>query len=203
MRSKLALLAYVTFLLFSHSACAMSRGRVALDPVTRSTILDGDATVVIVGCDQTPAIGFAYCRMQEGQTSDQSLGFIVPPSKCHQQECSYIKIWDHSGKLIWGGAPPKGQTRIEVSWKTLLSGLNFEVNHRGFWTVNLTVYWLDKDGNERQSVAQGDIVLRVYRKGYLPLNRVSDDPHFVWDFNEGSCRYQMTSSLRTYLQCSK
>jgi hypothetical protein len=188
-------------LLLSNTGCAMGRGRVATDPVTQSTVLDGDATSLIEGCGNQPIVGFTYCRMEEGSTSDQTLWFIGPPAKCDQKEaCVYIKVWNNQGVLVWGGSIPKGNTRVGVSWTTLLSAPQFQVNNRGFFTFNTQVFWKDLDGKERVSTSQGDIILRVYRHGYLPLNEVVSDSNFVWTWTEGSYLYRMTSSLRAFVK---
>lgn len=181
------------------SACATGK-KVRVDPVTESTVLAGDASAIIVGCDNNPAVGFAYCRKSEGETAGQSISFVGPPSKCNQKDsCVYFKVWSNTGQLVWGGSIPKGETRTSVSWKQLLSSDTFELGNRGFWTVNETVYWIDPDGRERTSVAQADIVLRVYKKGYLPLNNIKDDPSFVWVWSEGGFIYKMTSALRSFV----
>lgn len=191
-------------LALSGSACAAGRGRVALDPVTQSTAQDGDASAIIEGCGHQPIVGFTYCRVEAGSSASQMLSFIGPPSKCDQaQGCVYFKVWDGSGQVVWGGSIPKGQTRVSVAWSALLSGASFQVNHRGTWTWNETVYWRDTDGRERISKAQGDLVLRVYQSGYIPLQEVGSDPAFVWTWVDGNCVYKMTSGLRAYVKCGK
>jgi hypothetical protein len=193
-------------LLLCHAAtaCAASRGRVQPDPVTASTVLDGDATGLVEGCGNQPIVGFTYCRAQEGTAANQSIWFIGPPAKCEQAEaCVFIKVWDGQGQLVWGGSIPKGQTRVGVPWVKLLSGPVFELAHRGFWTWNMQVYWLDPEGKERVATSQGDIVVRVYRKGYLPLNEVASDPNFVWSWYDGKCEYRLTAGLRAYVKCGR
>lgn len=190
-----------TFLILCNTACAMSKGRVALDPVTPSSILDSDATGLVEGCGNQPIVGFTYCRVQEGQNANQQIWFIGPPAVCDQKEgCVFIKVWNNQGQLVWGGSIEKGKTRVPVNWNTLVSSPTFEVSHRGFWTWNMEVFWKDPDGRRRTSSAQGDIVLRVYRNGYLPLHEVSSDPAFVWSWSEGGFLYRMTSGLRAFIK---
>lgn len=185
------------------SACAAVHDRVPLDPVTESTALDGDATGIVEGCGHQPQVGFTYCRVKEGDATDGQIYFLGPPSECDQKDsCSYIKVWDNTGVLIWGGSIPKGRTRIGVSWMKLLSSPIFQLSHRGFFTWNTEVYWKDPDGRERVSKAQGDIVVRVFKSSYLPLDQVGADPSFVWSWSEGHCTYKMTAGLRAYLKCS-
>jgi hypothetical protein len=190
-------LVQILFVLTLTQGCAASKARVAVDPVTESSILDGDATSVVEGCGHPPAVGIAYCRVQEGDNAGQSIFFIGPPAECDRDDaCVFLKVWNSQGMLVWGGAIPKGQTRVEVAWKTLLGRDTFEVGHRGFWTWNTEVFWRDLDGKERRSVSQGDLVLRVFRRGYIPLQDVTTDAHFVWSWSEHDFRYQMTSGLR-------
>lgn len=187
-------------ILFTTSACASGKKIRVVDPVTDSTVVSGDASAIIVGCDNHPAVGFAYCRKMEGDNAGQSISFIGPPSKCEQKDsCVFLKVWNNAGNLVWGGSIPKGETKVSVTWKQLLSSETFDLANRGFWTLNETVYWIDPDGKERQSVAQADIVLRVYKKGYLPLNAVKDDPSFVWTWSEGGFIFKITSALRSFV----
>lgn len=200
--TKVLALYCVISLIVCNTACAFSRGRVAIDSITHSTILDGDATGLVEGCGNQPQVGFTYCRVQEGQTAGQQIWFIGPPAVCDQKEgCVFLKVWNNQSQLVWGGSIEKGKTRVGVSWNTLLSSPTFEVSHRGFWTWNMEVFWKGPDGRERTSKSQGDIVLRTYRTGYLPLQEVSSDPAYVWDWVEGSCHYRMTSGLRAYIKC--
>lgn len=191
----------IVALIVCNSACAGGKGRVKIDPVTQSTVLDGDATGMVEACGSQPIVGFTYCRVQEGDNAGQFVSFIGPPAKCNQEaSCVFIKVWNNQGQLIWGGSIPKKETRVNVTWKTLLGRDQFQISDRGFWTWNTQVFWLDPDGRERESSSQGDIVLRAYRKGYLPLNDVQTDSNFVWRWIEGNFLYQMTSGLRGSIQ---
>lgn len=197
---KTLILFSLAFLAWCNVSCAANKGRVALDPVTSSTVLDGDATAIVEGCEQQPIVGFTYCRFQEGESAYKFLWFIGPPSKCDREACVYIKVWNGEGNLVWGGSIPKDKTRVSVSWKTLLSAPTFDSGKRGFWTFNEQVYWKDPDGRERVSTAQGDIVVRVYRSGYLPLDKVANDPSYVWKWYDNGFFYQMTSGLRAFVK---
>jgi hypothetical protein len=196
---------YLTALLLAligvaDTACAAGKKRVQLDSNTASSIVDGDATVVIVGCDRKPNVGFAFCRVGEGDNSGHFIAFVAPAVKCDREECAFFKVWNSQGSLVWGGSIPKGGTSIRVDWKTLLGRDKFEAFDRGFWTVNETLYWIDPDGRERQSTAQGDILLRVHKKSYLPLNNVAEDANYVWEGVEGNYLFKFTSSLRSYVE---
>ncbi len=194
-------LALALVLILCNVACAAAK-RVRLDVNTQSTVLDGDATGLIEACGNQPIVGFTYCRVSEGDSAGQSISFIGPPAKCNQEKgCVFIKVWNNQSQLIWGDVIPEKQTRISVPWKTLLGGNpKFELGNRGFWTWNMQVYYIDPDGRERISTAQGDIVLRVYRKDYLPLHEVENDANFIWSWIEGSYLYRMTSGLRAYIK---
>lgn len=188
-------------LLFTEQAHAFGSKRVAADPNTTSTLLDGDATGIVEGCGQQPSTLGMFCRQQEGDASNKSVWFIGPPAKCNKDEaCVFIKIWNAQGQLVWGGSIPKSQTRIEVPWSTLLGRQTFELGDRGFWTFNTQVFWVDQDGKDRESLSQGDIVLRVFKKTYQPLHAVLDDPNFVWTWEDGSFQYKMTSGLRASIR---
>lgn len=183
--------------LSSFQACAMAR-RVAIDPVTTSTVIDGDATSIIEGCGNQPFVGGTFCRQVEGDAADKSLWLIGPPAKCNDAQCVFFKVFDTQGNLVFGGALDHGKTRLEVPWKDLLKRDKFEMGDRGFWVVRTTVFWIDDQGHQHQSDSTADIVLRVYRASYLPLNQVAEDPSFVWTWIDGEQEYKMTSSLRAY-----
>lgn len=200
--SKLTLKLLPLFLIFAlpSVACAFGPKRVKADPVTRSTLLDGDVTGIVEGCGHQPIVGFTYCRKMEGDASDQTISFIGPPSQCDQKDaCVFIKVWNNEGDLVWGGSIPKKMTRIAVSWTTLLSSPLFQIDSRGIWTYNIQVFYKDEHGREISSISQGDILLRVFRTGYMPLDQVEDDPNYVWNWVDQGYVYKMTSGLRAYV----
>lgn len=198
---KLGLSLLVGLLMLLNTACAAGKGRVKLDTNTTSPVVDGDATGLVEGCGNQPIVGFTYCRVSEGDNAGQSISFIGPPAVCNQPEgCVFVKVVSNNGQVVWGGVIPKKQTRVSVPWSTLLSSPTFEIGHRGFWTFREDVYWLDPDGKERVSTSQGDIILRAYRKEYVPLNNVEQDPNFVWQWTEGDFLYKVTSSLRAFIK---
>lgn len=203
-------------------ALGCSSGRVVMDQSTLSTIEANDASALVEGCGSNPTVGIAYCRVMEGSPTDQKIYFLAPPAKCNRDNCAFIKVWDNQGNLVFGAPVPKGDTKIGVTWKTLLSqGAGgtatlatvpgqpvpvtdlFDLSQRGFWSWNLQVYYLDPNGREHLSQAQGDILLRIYKKAYTPLQEVSNDPNFVWawgdTFNGVNYLFESTSSLRSYV----
>jgi hypothetical protein len=176
----------------------MARG-VAIDPNTRSSIVDGDATGLVEGCPSL--VGGAFCRVDEAtDAKSASLWFVGPPAACDRSACVFVKVYNQQGQLVWGGEIPKGKTRVEAKWSSLLARDTFEIGDRGFWSFSTTVYWIGPDGKERESVSLGDILLRVFRTGYVPLDRVESDPAFVWTWQEGGMLYRMTSGLRAFVR---
>lgn len=201
----LILLSVLSSLLFSLPACAFGpkRKTVAVDVVTQSTAKDGDATGLAEGCGQQPSPLGMFCRLVEGDVVEKSIFFIGPPADCARAACVFVKVWNNQGQLIAGVEIPKGQTRVGVTWEKLLGRKVVALDDRGTWSFNTTVYYLDPDKRERESTSQGDIVLRVFRKGYVPLSSVESDPNFVWTWTDNGMLYKMTSGLRAFAARSK
>lgn len=199
-RLSIALILGLCLVTGSEPVFAFARKKsVAPDPVP-DALVSGDATGLIEGCGAQPIVGFTYCRFVEGDAADQSVSFLGPPAQCSDPAaCVFLKVFNQGGQVAWGGSIPKGQTRVSVPWKTLLGSDQFQVGARGFWSWTAEVLWIDPDGHDRRSLAQGDIVLRVYHKGYTPLDKVSADPAFVWTWSEGQYVYKMTAGLRAYV----
>lgn len=193
-------LIFILALLLPNIAFGFAKKAVDPDAVTKSTILNGDATSMVEGCGQQPIVGFTYCRVTEGDTAAQGLWFIGPPAECNRDQCVFIKVYNEQGQVAWGGAIPKGHTRVFVPWSTLVSRATFQVGDRGFWSFNTQVFWLDSNQKENSSTSQGDILLRIYSKGYIPLNAVKDDPNFAWEWSEGGHTYKVTAGLRAYIK---
>ena len=63
----------------------------------------------------------------------------------------------------------------------------------------MEVFWIDKEGRGRNSVAQGDVLLRVFRAGYIPLENVREDPNYVWKWHDNGYTYRMTTGLRAFV----
>ena len=179
-------------------SCA-SRG-LTIDPMQPTVSFD--TTAIIEACGNQPIVGFTYCRVGEGESTSDALNFIGPPVECNQRDsCIFIKVWNAQGKLAWSGSILKGQTKVAISWKTLVSSPSFEIQQRGFWTWNLEVHYFDEKKRERISKTNGDIVLRIYRRDYLPLVSDGADPAIIWTWSDGDCHYKLTSSLRAYVSC--
>jgi hypothetical protein len=198
-----ALVLCAALLVMGCAAPANAFGRkqtVAPDQVLEP-IIAGDLTAIVEGCGSQPIVGYTYCRVVEGDAANQSLSFVGPPAECSDNPngCVFVKVLDQNGQIAWGATFPKGQTRVSVPWKTLLGSDQFQVGNRGFWEYVTEVHWLGPDHHDRVSRAQGEIRLRVYKKGYTPLDKVSGDPNFSWRWIDNGFEYKMTSSLRAYV----
>lgn len=170
---------------------------------TPSVATTGDATALIEGCGNQPIAGFTYCRVSEGDSTDKVLWFLGPPAKCQRKDgCVYVKVWNTQGGLAWGESFSKDATRISVPWSKLVGRPSFDKSDRGFWTWSLQVFWQDPDGREHLSKATGDLVLRVYSPGYIPLHDVESDPNFTWTWTDHQCLFKMTSGLRAFVKCN-
>lgn len=182
------------------SSYAFGRKHITPDTNTDSSLVDGDATSLIEGCGQQPSPLGAFCRMEEGQVLDaRALAFIGPPAQCDREACVYIKVWDPQGKLLWGDSIKKGQTRVSVKWPVLLGRDTVQAGDRGLYNWNTDVYWKDVDGKEHLTRSQGDLLLRVFKKGYLPLDQVRSDANFAWVWTEGGYIYKVTTGLRAFV----
>lgn len=184
-------------------ACAFSRAKHVVVDQVMDAITANDETG-LVDCGHQVAPGFCYIRQVEGDAASSSLTFIGPPSKCDRDSCVSVKLYDNQGHVAWGDSFPKNAVRLTVPWSKVLGCVdgqpcNFEVSQRGTWTFNHEVYWKDAQGAERRSVSQGEIVLRVFRRGYLPLDTVRDDPNFAWTWTDGGLLYKVTTGLRAFV----
>lgn len=172
--------------------------------MTKSAILDGDATAIIEGCGNEPIVGFTYCRKEAGSSTNEVITFIGPPAICDRDACVFIKIWDNLGNLVWGSQFEKGKTRLPIGWEKLLSGSKtFETNFRGLFSWELEVFWKDANNRENKSVATGDLILRIFNRGYIPLSAVDGDSSFAWLWRDGGFDFKVTTGLRAYVGKSK
>jgi hypothetical protein len=94
---------------------------------------------------------------------------------------------------------PKGQTRTEIAWKELLGREAFTLDDRGLWPFIYQIKFTGSDGFEHTLVMEGEIRLRIYKKGYLPLVTGQDDPSFAWEFIEGGSLIKITTKGRTFI----
>ncbi len=158
-----------------------------------------DYTVIIEGCGNQPVVGYTYCRFIEGNLTDQSVSLIAPPAQCREDKCVFYKIYfpDQSIPAI-AGSIPKGQTSVKIKWTELLKKGSIAKGDAGFWPILMEVHWVDTEGRDRVSFADGEIRLRVLSRQYTPLNRSKDDSNFVWSWTDGFHIFKSTASLRQY-----
>jgi len=165
-----------------------------------SALVAGDYTAPIEGCGNQLVPGYTYCRVTEGDASDQLLYLVGPPSECEGDgPCVFYKVFFPTGEPTLGGAFPRGETRVGILWSDLIKRSTFEKGDRGFWPFVLTIHWIDTDGRARETKSQGEIRLRVMSKTYTPLHNVMDDSNFVWAWVENKTRIRMTTGARTWV----
>lgn len=169
-----------------------------------SAVAAGDYTALVEGCGNQLVPGYTYCRKTEGDASGELIHFVAPISNCKKASCVEIKVFGIDGDLVYGNTIPKDKMRLSVSWEKLLKRSTFELSDRGFWPFICRVYWVDSDGNERLSVSEGEIRLRVLKKGYIALHEVENDPNFAWEAKtRNNETIKMTTGMRTYVSKRK
>lgn len=176
-------------------------GRVKPD-VSISAIEANDATVLIDGCGNQPAVGYTYCRVREGDPTTGTISVVVPPSVClSKTSCASLQVFfPTGGNLTLGVTVPAGQERVAIAWSDLVKRTNFLKDDRGFWPVLLTWKWLDPNGVEQTTTAEGEIRMRVLGAGYLSLSAVTDSPDFAWRWSDARGHYGVATSGRATAQ---
>jgi hypothetical protein len=165
-----------------------------------AAIAAGDYTALIEGCGNQLVSGYTYCRKVDGVSTDELLYFVAPATEClSKTSCVSFKVFNPDGSVAFGGEVPRGTTRVAIKWSDLTKKPVFTNQDRGFWQFIYDIKWLDLDGNERMTRSLGEIRLRVLPKTYLPLNEVSSDPNFVWQWSENGVVVKMTTGARTYV----
>lgn len=158
----------------------------------------GDATVIIEGTSPPP-VGFHYIRMQQGQVAQGSVFLQVPPAECRPEKANCVSwLVIRPDGTEFGNEVPRKQTRVEIPLRQLFNSNTAELGSRGPFGVMLTVKWVDKDGRDRESRAEGEIYVRVVRNGYRTLHSTPKSSDFVWEWAAGTMIYRMTSGLRAY-----
>lgn len=158
----------------------------------------GDATVIIEGTSPPP-VGFHYIRMQQGQVAEGSVFLQVPPAECRPAEAPCVDwLVIRPDGTDFGGQVPRGQTRVAIPVRQLFNSDRADIGSRGPFGVLLTVRWVDEQGRDRESRAEGEVYVRVVRQGYRSLHATPQSPDFVWSWASGGRVYRMTSGLRAY-----
>jgi hypothetical protein len=179
-----------------------------------SAITAGDFTALIEieGCGFQPQVqeGYAYCRVTEGPVGTLSVTFVAPPqaAHCKQAPCVDFTLFYPDQSPAYQGQIPFGETSVQVPWSTLTHKTVFSPDDTGFWLYTYTIRWLDDQGREQKTVADGEIRLRVVRaqvcadgkcQAYVPLRNAVADPNFVWQWTHGPQTIRMTTGARTYV----
>ena len=164
----------------------------------RDTQQAGDATVIVEGTSQPP-VGFHYIRMQEGASAIGSVFLQVPPAECNPNNVPCIS-WTviRPDGSDFGEDVPRGTTRVDIPYKKLFNSDTVELGARGPFGVILTVKWIDNEGRDRESRAEGEIYVRVVKNGYRGLQDTPTNGDFVWEWSSENKIYRMTSGLRAY-----
>ena len=186
---------FLAFTLLGSGSCQSIR----LDPERAMAAMDGgDSSVIIEGCGSQPVSGYTYCRVTEGDNTNQKILLHLPSSKCLNEPCVTYKVFFPSSEPSIGGSLENGKTVVEIKWSDLTKKSEFTTFDRGFWPVLIEVKWIDKDGFERTSFAEGEIRLRVLKKQYTSLHTIKDDNNFVWVWSNGGREFKYTTGLRSY-----
>ncbi len=180
------------------SRCAWNR---ITPDVEASAIQSGDETALVEGCGQQLSSGLTLCRKQEGDVASDAIYFVGPPTKCvGDGPCVSFKIYFPDSTPAYGDSISQGQTRSKpIPWSMITGKQTFAMGDRGLWPFSYEVKLIDKKGQEQKSYSDGEIVLRVYKKGYIPLANIEGDPNFVWDWIENGVHVKMTTGLRVWL----
>jgi hypothetical protein len=192
------LLCCLSVMLMGVNNCAKYRVRA---DAQASAIESNDETGLIEGCGQQLQSGLLYCRKQEGDVAKDAIYFVAPPARClGDGPCVSFKIYFPDATPTYGDSIPQGHTRsAPVLWSTLLKKQTFGLADRGLWPFTYTMRWIDQDGKEQTSYTTGEIVLRVFKKGYTPLISVSGDQNFAWSWIENGVPVKATSGLRIFV----
>lgn len=160
-----------------------------------------DESGLIQGCGQQLVSGLTYCKKEEGEIAGDAITFVAPPAHClGDGPCASFKIYFPDNTPTYGDTIPQGQTSKAVTWSQLLGGRTaFAQTDRGLWPFHYWLKWIDQDGREETSEASGEIVLRVYAKGHVPLDHIETDPNFVWEWIQDGAPVKMTSSMRVWI----
>lgn len=156
-----------------------------------------DATVMIEGCGNQPIVGYTYCRVTEGQSTEgNNLILLSPPTVCKSEPCVVFNIYMPQGQDDFSVSVPMGQTRTMLPWGKILNRPTFEKGDRGFWGIVMKWKWLDLEGKEYESIAEGEIRMRVLSRDYERLDNGDENSAFVWKWRDLSFNYRMTTAGR-------
>lgn len=176
-----------------------------VDPSVHATDAN-DITAVIEakgsGCLSRPQVGFTLCRKEEGDIADHDvLTFYGPKSNCDRDSCVMVAIWDPAKQLVRTLSFPKNKTTMDVKWRDLLESMTYEKRHRGIWQIFVVIYWKDHQGVERRTLMEGEVRLRVFDEGYLPLHTDENNRNFAFEASYKDGRtVKITTSGRAFAE---
>lgn len=163
--------------------------------------LANDKTGLIQACGNQVIAGFTYCRKKEGDVAADAVHFIAPALECDDERaCVDVKLFFEDGRPPLGKAIPKGQTRVSVPWKEILGKQRFDKTDRGIYAYVYHARWKDPDGRERETIVDGELILRVYDKDYTPLHNSASDVNFAKEWVENGQMIKVTTKGRTYVE---
>ena len=158
-----------------------------------------DSTAIIEGCGGRPAVGYAFCRVHEGDGTTGRVTVQVPPAECPGPgSCATVRFLYPDGSPSLGLAVPRGTSSISASWLDLTKMPVFERNQRGFWGVQVFWRFYDEEGREVQGYAEGEIRLRVLARGYTALHEVRDADVWGWEWANATSVFRMSTAGRAY-----
>lgn len=164
-----------------------------------SAIEGEDYTGLVEGCGNQLVPGYTYCRKMEGTPTEELMYFHAPKTECVQEPCRTFKVFGPNGDIVFGGEFKRGEVRVGVPWSKLTGRSSFEIGDRGFWGVIYEIKFIDSAGRERTTLTQGEVRMRVVRRGYIPLHNSENDKEFVWKWKSNGVDIKMTTGGRTFV----
>ena len=158
----------------------------------------GDATVILEG-DSAPPVGFHFIRVQQGSVARGHITMQAPPAQCRPEGASCVSwTFIRPDGSEFGGAVPRGQTRVQIPLVQVFDSTTAELGSRGMNSILLTVKWVDDQGRDRESRAEGVVDIRVVRNGYQSLHETPTSREYAWEWTDSGRVYRMTTGLRAY-----
>jgi hypothetical protein len=112
-----------------------------------------------------------------------------------------VAIWDPAKQLVRTLSFPKNKTTMDVKWRDLLESMTYEKRHRGIWQIFVVIYWKDHQGVERRTLMEGEVRLRVFDEGYLPLHTDENNRNFAFEASYKDGRtVKITTSGRAFAE---
>lgn len=189
----------IFFLILGIGSCAhgLRQDLAMADLGVRDSMAAGDTAVIISGCGNQPIVGYTYCRITEGLVIDKIIKVHVPPAQCRPegQSCVRVTFRTPDGRELSKNVP-RGTTEASFSFLELMGHTTAVVGDRGFYPVVMEVNWVDEQGRDRTSAAEGELRVRVLRSGYESLVERAGDASVAWRWSVDGFVLEMTTALR-------